>query len=180
MNAPRLTRRIASACLTVALSATLIACNDEPAEPESTTPLSIETLAAAPPPEDLERTTIALSLDNGESAELAYVVLAPPTDPASTPATTDHTVTVRFAAGLDLGARGVDVYDSTEQRNRTFSFSLADPGVIRGLREAIPGMRPGELRRIEIPWRLAYGENGRGEIPPATDLVFAVELVSID
>lgn len=177
---PSSLHRIALVSLTIACSAMLIACNDEPTEQQSDTPLSIETLAAAPPPEDIERTTIAVSLDGGDSAELAYTVLAPPTDPTSAPATDDDTVTVRFAAGLDLGPRGVDIYDSTEQRNRTFSFSLADPGVIRGLREAIPGMRPGELRRIEIPWRLAYGENGRGEIPPSTNLVFAIELVSID
>ncbi len=166
--------------LAIAANAMLFACNDEPAEPQSDTPLSIETLAAAPPPEDIERTTIAVSLDGGESAELAYTVLTPPHDPDSPPATDQDTITIRFAAGLDLGASGVKIYDSTEQRKRDFSFSLADPGVIRGLREAIPGMRPGELRRIEIPWRLAYGENGRGEIPPSTNLVFAIELVSID
>ncbi|MFI4854087.1 MAG: FKBP-type peptidyl-prolyl cis-trans isomerase, partial [Phycisphaerales bacterium JB065] len=80
----------------------------------------------------------------------------------------------------DRGPAGIEIYDSTDLRQRDFSFSLGDPGVIRGLREAIPGMRVGELRRIEIPWRLAYGENGRGEIPPSTDLVFAVELLSVD
>ena len=174
------TRRIVLLPLIIALSAMLVACKDDAPSPEPQTPLSIETLAAAPPPEDLERTTIAVSLDSGETAQLAYTVLTPPTDADAAPAAAEDSVTVRFAAGLDLGAKGVKIYDSTEQRNRSFSFSLADPGVIRGLREAVPGMRPGELRRIEIPWRLAYGENGRGEIPPATDLVFAVELISID
>jgi hypothetical protein len=164
--------------LTLALLCLASSCRDDP--PAQETPMSIETLAAAPPPEDLEPTPLAVTLDSGDTAELSYTVLAPPTDPDSAPATADDTITVRFAAGLDRGPRGVDIYDSTEQRNQDFSFSLADPGVIRGLREAIPGMRPGELRRIEIPWRLAYGENGRGEIPPSTNLVFAIELISID
>lgn len=167
------------AALSLALLGLTAACREEePEQPE--TPLSIETLAAAPPHEDLERITRAIALDSGDTAELAYTVLTPPTDPVSAPATAEDTITIRFAAGLDLGPRGIEIYDSTEQRNRDFSFSLADPGVIQGLREAIPGMRTGELRRIEIPWRLAYGEHGRGEIPPSTNLVFAVELISID
>jgi len=170
--------------LTLALLGVASSCRDDPPQPEpqssQESPMSIETLAAAPPHEDIERIAIAVTLDSGDTAELVYAVLAPPADPDSTPATSEDTITVRFAAGLDRGPRGIEIYDSTEQRNRTFSFSLADPGVIRGLREAIPGMRTGELRRIEIPWRLAYGQHGRGTIPPATDLVFAVELVSID
>jgi hypothetical protein len=165
-----------------ALALTVPACDTESEVTQTTAslPFSIETRAAAPPPEELPRTTLAVALDSGETAELVFTTITPPSDPDAPFAEADDTVTIRFAAGLDLGAKGVRIYDSTEQRNRDFSFSLADPGVIRGLREAIPGMRPGELRRIEIPWRLAYGVNGRGKIPPSTDLVFAVELISID
>jgi hypothetical protein len=149
-------------------------------EEVSGVPFSIETRAAAPPDESLPRTTLAVLLDSGQTAELVFTTITPPEDSSSPPAGPEDTVTIRFAAGLNLGAKGVRVYDSTEKRNRDFSFSLADPGVIRGLREGIPGMRVGELRRFEIPWQLAYGEHGRGEIPPSTDLVFAVELISID
>lgn len=149
-------------------------------EEVSQTPFSIETRAAAPPDESLPRTALAVLLDSGQTVELAAVTITPPDDPSSVPVSPDDTVTIRFAAGLDLGTKGVKIYDSTEQRNRDFPFSLSDPGVIRGLREGIPGMRIGELRRFEIPWQLAYGEHGRGEIPPSTDLVFAVELISID
>lgn len=83
---------------------------------------------------------------------------------------------VNFVAKLSNG----EVFDSTEQRKRALSFDLASTGLIRGLREGIPGMRPGGTRRIEIPWRLAYGESGRDPIPPKTDLIFEVELVKWD
>lgn len=141
---------------------------------------SIETRAMAPPEDGLPASEKIVELPGGERAVLRWVQMVPPSDPSSAAAMPEDAITVRFAAGLDLGERGVKIYDSTEQRRRDFSFSLADPGVIRGLREAIPGMGVGEVRRLRIPWELGYGEHGRGEIPPKTDLVFAVELVSID
>jgi len=56
---------------------------------------------------------------------------------------------------------------------------LDDPNLIEGLQRGIVGMRLGERRRIDVPWRLAYGEAGRMPIPPREDLVFTVELIEI-
>lgn len=80
---------------------------------------------------------------------------------------------VNFVGMLASG----EVFDSTERRKRTLIFDLASPGLIQGLREGIPGMRAGGKRRVEIPWKLAYGEHGRDPIPPRTDLVFEIELL---
>ncbi len=165
------------------VAAALVGCEREDAAPAAVTasaPLTIEDHTTRAAPEDLERVVLPVTLASGETAEVVYTVIRASGDDAATIAGAGDSVTIRFAAGLDRGASGVEIYDSTDRRRRDFSFSLDDPGVIRGLREAIPGMRVGELRRLEIPWRLAYGENGRGEIPPSTDLVFAVELVSVD
>ncbi len=175
-------RPLVLALVPLLLSA-LSACKDNPDESDpapSSVPFSIETRASAPPPEDLLRTTRTVELTEGQSAVLTFVTLRPPTDPEAPGATLEDTVTIRFAAGLDRGAAGVEVYDSTEARKRDFSFSLNTPDLPRGFAHTIEGMRPGEIRRAQIPWRLGYGENGRGEIPPSTDLIFAVELVSID
>lgn len=83
---------------------------------------------------------------------------------------------VRFVARLADGTE----FDSSERRKRTLVLDLANPDLIAGLREGIVGMRPGGARRIDIPHRLAYGEQGREPVPPRTDLSFEIELVRWD
>jgi FKBP-type peptidyl-prolyl cis-trans isomerase len=41
-------------------------------------------------------------------------------------------------------------------------------------------LKVGEKSRVFIPAHLAYGEAGRGPIPPNTDLVFDLELISLN
>ena len=165
------------------LLATVSGCEDrtDQSDPSpSSIPFSIETRASAPAPAELTPTVIGVEFAEGESVELSYVTLRPAAEANGPVATLGDSVTIRFATGLDRGASGVEVYDSTERRKRDFSFSLDNPDLPRGFALTIEGMGVGEIRRASIPWRLGYGENGRGEIPPSTDLVFAVELVSID
>lgn len=52
--------------------------------------------------------------------------------------------------------------------------------LIKGWQQGVPGMKPGGIRRLTIPYALAYGEAGRPPvIPPKSDLVFIIELVQI-
>lgn len=58
--------------------------------------------------------------------------------------------------------------------------------LIRGWQLVVPEMRVGDIWVIQIPWDLAYGEDGRkddatGEevIPPRADLTFAIELFDV-
>lgn len=83
------------------------------------------------------------------------------------------TVTMLFIARFADGT----VYDSSDLRRRPLTITLSNPGLIRGLREGIPGMRVGGERTIRIPWTLAYGEHGRHPVPPKTDLVFEIEVL---
>lgn len=54
-----------------------------------------------------------------------------------------------------------------------------DSQLIAGFREALLGMKVGDKWRVFIPSHLAYGEQGRGPIPPNTALVFDLEITGI-
>jgi len=50
-------------------------------------------------------------------------------------------------------------------------------GLIEGWQQAIPGMRAGGIRRLDIPSELAYGTRGSPpSIPPDADLVFEIKM----
>ncbi len=90
----------------------------------------------------------------------------------------DH-VTVHYTGWLyDESApdnRG-DKFDSSVDRGDKFQFPLGAGRVIKGWDEGVAGMLIGEKRVLTIPSDLAYGDGGRGSIPPRATLVFEVEL----
>lgn len=69
-------------------------------------------------------------------------------------------------------------FDSSYSRGEPAVFPLN--GVIAGFSEGLLGMKVGGKRRVEIPWNMAYGAQGRPPvIPPRSDLVFDLELVDV-
>lgn len=74
---------------------------------------------------------------------------------------------------LSTGAK----FDSSIERGRPFTFKVGTGEVIKGWDEAFATMRRGEKRTLIVPYWLAYGDRGRGEIPPRATLVFEVELL---
>jgi len=73
------------------------------------------------------------------------------------------------------------MFDSSHRNgDKAFSFILGRHRVIEGWEKGIIGMKTGEKRRITIPYKLAYGENGRPPIPPKADLIFDVELEKLE
>ncbi len=76
-----------------------------------------------------------------------------------------------------LASTGVK-FDSSLDRNEPFTFEQGIHRVIPGWDEGLNGMRIGGKRRLFVPWQLAYGEAGRGPIPPRSDLIFDVELLA--
>lgn len=72
-----------------------------------------------------------------------------------------------------------EVFDSSYKRGKPIEVKIGQGGLIQGWLEAIPMMREGEKAQIIVPWRLAYGKQGKGNIPPYANLVFDLELVEI-
>lgn len=71
-------------------------------------------------------------------------------------------------------------FDSSYDSGEPVEFELKEGAVIEGWVEGVPGMKVGGKRRLEIPSAMAYGPQGYpGAIPPNTDLVFEVELISV-
>lgn len=52
--------------------------------------------------------------------------------------------------------------------------------VIRGWQEGVQLMSPGAVYYLYVPYDLAYGDMGQGNIPPYSTLVFKIELVSFE
>ena len=89
------------------------------------------------------------------------------------PATPGMTVRVHYMASLP---GGLVIHDSHDG-NMPAEIIIGSTKTICGFERALSGMRPGEQRRVLVPWSLAFGESGRPpEVPPRTDLVFVIDL----
>lgn len=87
------------------------------------------------------------------------------------------TVTCHYTGAI---TKTGEVFQSSKDFGKPISFPLS--GVIPGWTQGVPGMKVGGTRRLLIPAALAYGSRppfGSG-IPADADLVFDIELVSIE
>lgn len=113
----------------------------------------------------------------------AYEILR--AGPASgTHPTRADTVSIRYVGRLASG----DIFSTSADEGRgTSEFPVK--GVVPGFSALVQLMRPGDHWRFFLPSYLAYGAPGRRhqppeptlkrDVPPNSDLVFDVELVSI-
>ncbi len=70
-------------------------------------------------------------------------------------------------------------FDSSRDRDQTFSFTLGQGEVIAGWDEGFAILRKGEKATLIIPASLGYGSADMGDIPPNSTLIFDVELVNV-
>jgi FKBP-type peptidyl-prolyl cis-trans isomerase len=86
-------------------------------------------------------------------------------------------IEIQYTGYLENG----NIFDSSFDKGVSFKFKLSVGEVIRGFDEGIKYMKVGEKFRFIIPSNLAYGEKGfLPMIAPNTNLIFDVELVSVE
>jgi FKBP-type peptidyl-prolyl cis-trans isomerase len=87
--------------------------------------------------------------------------------------TGSDTVTVNYRGQLLDGTE----FDSSDNYPQAATFGLN--GVIKGWQEALSLMKPGAKWRLFVPPELAYDVNSPPPIPPASLLIFDVELLKV-
>ncbi len=86
------------------------------------------------------------------------------------------TAEVHYTGFLENG----DIFDSSILRGHTIFFRVGAGMVIPGWDEGIALLNTGGKAFLNIPYELAYGENGRPPlIPPKARLIFNIELISV-
>jgi FKBP-type peptidyl-prolyl cis-trans isomerase FkpA len=97
-------------------------------------------------------------------------------------AVTGSTVTVHYTGWLyspkapgQHGAR----FDSTRDAGKPATFKLGAGAVIQGWDEGLRGMKAGGTRTLIVPAAMAFGDSGRGPVPPKANLIFDIELVEV-
>jgi len=85
------------------------------------------------------------------------------------------TLSVHYTGTLMDGSK----FDSSVDRGTPFEFQLGAGRVIQGWEEGMKGMKVGEKRKLTIPSKMGYGENGSQTIPSNSPLLFDVELLEI-
>lgn len=137
-----------------------------PAPPPTATPTSVATPVPTP-------TKIALAQPTVTASGLQYedTIVGNGAMPSK-----GKTVTVHYRGTFTDGKE----FDSSVDRGQPFTFVFGVGQVIKGWDEGIATMRVGGERVLLVPSELAYGSRGQGPIPPNTDLIFEVELLSVE
>lgn len=131
--------------------------------------------SAPPPPEPLAfAPALQVDLDAMVSTPsgLRYRDLAEGSGPA---AALGRRVEILYGVFLPDGTQ----VDANLDRQRPAAFTVGSGEMIRGIDQAVRGMRPGGIRQVIVPPRLGYGGRGHAGVPPGSTLVFVVELASV-
>jgi peptidylprolyl isomerase len=143
--------------------------DEEPPQKDLTFDLELLSILKAPPtPADLKQPpATAVRTPSG----LAYQILKSGT--GTTHPSARSTVTVHFSAWQNDGR----MFESTVLANHPAQLSLATAP--EGWRQALSSMVAGEKTRFWVPASLAFGEKPANRFNPPGDLLYEIELLSV-
>jgi peptidylprolyl isomerase len=113
-----------------------------------------------------------VTLKDGKKVTLKYVELV---EGKGKEAKKGDTVEVHYVGTFTDGKK----FDSSRDRNETFSVKIGESRVIQGWHEGLVGMKEGGKRKLILVPELAYGEKGGGPIPANATLIFEIELMKL-
>ncbi len=85
------------------------------------------------------------------------------------------TIVIHYLGTLTNGTK----FDSSYDRGQPLETQIDTGAVIKGWDLGVIGMKVGGKRKLTIPPDLGYGQQGAGDIPPNSTLIFEVELLGI-
>ena len=128
----------------------------------STVPAQVET----------QKTTRIVQQPSGVS----YEILQPG---SGAPIAKGNQITVHYTGWVDNNGQPGVQFDSSYNHKKPFTFLFGFGLVMKGWDDGLQNMQVGEKRRVYIPSQLAYGAHGASKVPPYSNLIFDIELLSI-
>ncbi|SHK74185.1 FKBP-type peptidyl-prolyl cis-trans isomerase [Fibrobacter sp. UWEL] len=131
---------------------------------------------------DSLRVADSLRLANDLSAEQIAGVSNPDNskkkDAKNAPA--DTAKTEDTSAAVDTANVGNKLFADSYEGGEPLEFTLGMGQVIPGWEKGLVGMKVGEVRKLYVPYQMAYDGNSLDGIPAYSDLYFEVELVAAE
>lgn len=86
-----------------------------------------------------------------------------------------QTVTVHYTGTLENGQE----FDSSRRKGAPMVYKFGVQPMIAGWDEGVSTMKVGGRRKLVVPSKLGYGQQGRPGIPPNATLIFDLELLDV-
>jgi FKBP-type peptidyl-prolyl cis-trans isomerase len=85
----------------------------------------------------------------------------------------------KFTDGTVFDSNMSETYKPNIEKE-PFHVTIGISSVIKGWHEGLVGVKEGMVRKINVPWKLAYGEQGDPpKIPPKSDMIFYLKILKV-